>query len=105
MGGVHTRPGAGDGAKVATRRPYNSIATQRAAILARLEQVPATGAQLQMECSAPDPTARIHELRSEGHQIATHWTDQINADGSVNRVALYVLQVKDDRQSPLFPTE
>lgn len=52
-----------------TTRPYNGIAIQRAAILARLGQGPATGAQLQAECNAPDPTARIHELRTEGHLI------------------------------------
>lgn len=86
-----------------TPRPYNGIATQRSAILARLAKGPATGAQLQAECNAPDPTARIHELRTEGHLIATHWTDQANTDGSVNRVALYVLRVKDDRQLELNP--
>lgn len=87
-----------------TPRPHNGIATQRAVILARLAKGPATGAQLQAECSAPDPTARIHELRTEGHAIDTHWTDQTNPDGSVNRVALYVLRVKDDRQLELIPS-
>ena len=87
-----------------TPRPHNGIATQRAAILARLAKGPATGAQLQAECSAPDPTARIHELRTEGHAIDTLWTDQSNPDGSVNRVALYVLRVIDDRQLELIPS-
>jgi len=87
-----------------TPRPYNGIAIQRAAILARLGQGPATGAQLQAECNAPDPTARIHELRTEGHLIDTLWTDQANPDGSVNRVALYVLRSKDERQLELIPT-
>lgn len=82
-------------------RPYNGIASQRAAILARLQQGPAKGAQLQTECNAPDPTARIHELRSEGHLIETRWIDQPNADGTVNCVALYVLLVKDTRQREL----
>lgn len=82
-------------------RPYNGIAMQRAAILGRLQQGPATGAQLQTDCNAPDPTARIHELRSEGHQIETRWVEQPNPDGTVNRVALYVLLVKDTRQREL----
>jgi len=89
----------------APARPYNGISMQRTAILARLQRGPATGAQLQAECNAPDPTARIHELRTEGHDIATHWIDQVNPDGSVNRVALYVLRAKDDRQLELIPTE
>ncbi|MFC7408892.1 helix-turn-helix domain-containing protein [Hydrogenophaga atypica] len=88
-------------AEVLTARPYNGIASQRAAILATLRQSPATGAQLIRQCHAPDPTARIHELRTEGHQIETQWTDQRNPDGSVNRVALYVLHGKDDRQREL----
>ena len=86
-------------------RPYNGIAIQRAAILERLTKGPATGVQLQTECHVPDPTARIHELRTEGHQIDTQWVDQAKPDGSVNRVALYVLRVKDDRQLELIPAE
>jgi len=86
-------------------RPYNGIAPQRAAILARLCQGPATGAQLQAECNAPDPTARIHELRTEGQLIDTRWTEQTNPDVSVNRVALYVLRTKDVRQLELIPSE
>lgn len=85
-------------------RPYNGTAIQRALILNRLGKGPATGAQLQAECNAPDPTARIHELRTEGHLIDTHWADQVNPDGSVNRVALYVLRSKDERQLELIPT-
>ena len=85
-----------------TARPYNTIATQRAAILARLGKGPATGAQLQAECTAPNPSRRIHELRNEGHEIASQPFDQVNPDGSVNRVALYVLSVQDRRQRDLF---
>ena len=83
-------------------RPYNGISTQRAAILARLARSSATGAQLQADCIAPDPTARIYELRKEGHDIETRRVDHVNPDGSVNRVALYVLTVKDSRQHTLF---
>lgn len=83
------------------QRPYNGIATQRAAILARLERGPATGAQLQSECNAPDPTRRIHELRKAGHLIDTGETDQLNPDGTANTVALYALRVKDTRQAEL----
>jgi Helix-turn-helix domain len=84
---------------------YNGTGLQRAAIIARLERGTATGAQLQKECNSPDPTARIHELRAQGHDIETCWIDQINPDGSTNRVGLYVLRVKDTRQSELFLTK
>jgi hypothetical protein len=83
---------------------YNGTSLQRAAILSRLEKGNATGAQLQLECNAPDPTARIHELRTQGHDIETAWIDQVNPDGSINSVGLYVLRVKDTRQSELFTT-
>ena len=53
----------------------------------------------------PDPTARIHELRTECCQIDTCWTDQANPDGSVNRVAVYVLRSEDERQLELIPFE
>lgn len=86
-------------------RPYNGIAIQRGAILERLAKGPATGARLQAECHVPDPTARIHELRTECRQIDTCWTDQANPDGSVNRVAVYVLRSEDDRQLELIPFE
>lgn len=82
-------------------RPYNGIAMQRCAILARLQQAPATGDQLQADCNAPDPTARIHELRSEGHQIETRRIDRQNDDGTINSVGLYVLLTKDTRQAEL----
>lgn len=87
----------------AAQPTYNGVSVQRSRILTRLEHAPATGAQLQLECNVPDPTARIHELRTDGHLIDTHWTDQTNPDGSINRVALYVLRVKDGRQPDLFP--
>lgn len=87
-----------------TPHPYNGISKQRAAILARLTKSPATGMQLQIEHNVPDPTARIHELRNEGHQIETRWVYQVNPGGAVNRVGLYVLLVRDDRQGELdFP--
>lgn len=82
---------------------HNGVSLQRAKILARLRVGPATKEQLQTEMFVPDPTVRIHELREEGHDIATRWIDRVNPDGSINRVALYVLRGKDDRQPNLFP--
>ncbi|MDO9199301.1 helix-turn-helix domain-containing protein [Rhodoferax sp.] len=75
---------------------------QKLRILARLTEGPATGEQLQRECQSPDPRARIHELRTQGHVITTHRLHRTNPDGSVNFVGLYRLQVKDVRQAGLF---
>jgi len=85
-----------------TPRHYNGINVQRAAILARLLLSPATAMQLQSDCNAPDPRARIHELRADGHEISSQWIDRKNNDGTVNRVALYVLTARDPRQTDLF---
>lgn len=81
---------------------YNGIGLQKLRILARLTEGPATCEQLQRECQSPDPRARIHELRNDGHEIKTHHLYRNNSDGSVNRVGLYVLHVKDERQAGLF---
>ncbi len=83
-----------------TPRLYNGTVIQRGAILARLQLGPATEAQLRVDCNAPDPRARIHELRKT-HKIDTLETQQVNTDGTANWVGLYVLRVKDDRQSEL----
>lgn len=83
---------------------YNGISLQKARILTRLSQAPATGEQLQTECQSPDPRARIHELRGEGHHITTNRLYRVNQDGTVNHVGLYVLRVKNDRQAGLFGT-
>lgn len=80
----------------------NTTQRQRAAILARLAQGPATVEQLMHDCHAPDPRKRVNELRRrEGHEIDTHEIERPNGDGTVNRVGLYVLRVKDARQCEL----
>lgn len=80
---------------------YNGIEGQRLAILHRLNSGPATVEQLTTGCNAPDPRARVYELRSDGYRIETQMIDRINPDGSVNRVGLYVLSVTDTRQCEL----
>ena len=80
---------------------YNGIEGQRLAILCRLASGPATLEQLTTDCNAPDPRARVHELRCDGHRIETQMIDRTNSDGSVNRVGLYVLTTTDTRQCEL----
>lgn len=43
---------------------------------------------------------RVCELRKSGHQVITHWTNDLTQDGSVHRVALYVLQPKKQLALP-----
>jgi hypothetical protein len=82
----------------ATTGRYFGIEPQRAAILQRLQQGPATVSELMNECHAPDPRKRISELRRKGHEIDSHEVERPNGDGTVNRVRAYVLRVKDARQ-------
>jgi len=84
-----------------TQPTYNTCDRQRSAILRRLSQGPATVAELMNECPAPDPRKRISELRQDGHAIDTHEIKRHNGDGTVNRVRVYVLRVKDARQCEL----
>jgi len=87
----------------ATDRPiYNTCERQRAAILQRLAQGPATVAELMHDCHAPDPRKRISELRREGYAIEKQSDPYLpNGDGTVNRLRVYVLRVKDARQCEL----
>lgn len=87
----------------APQRAYFGIALQRTAILERLANGPATFRQLVDELNIPDPRARIHELRGKGgFLIDSHKVDQVNPDGTVNRVNLYALHGKNALQSDLF---
>lgn len=81
--------------------PYNTCERQRAAILHRLAQGPATVAELMQDCHAPDPRKRISDLRRKGCAIDSHEIERPNGDGTVNRVRAYVLRVKDARQCEL----
>ena len=81
---------------------YNTCKRQRAAILQRLAQGPATVAELMQDCHAPDPRKRISEIRRrDGPAIDTREIERPNSDGTVNRVRAYVLRVKDARQCEL----
>ncbi|WP_410000338.1 helix-turn-helix domain-containing protein [Halomonas sp. I1] len=75
-----------------------SASSQRARILARLREAPATTLELMQELNILRPGARISELRDEGHSIATHLQDVIDPWGRKHsRVALYYLPTDDGR--------
>lgn len=83
--------------------PYFGISQQRDLILNRLRTGAATVREIESELHVRDATARIHELRAQGHRIETKWTDEVNPDGSRSRVGLYVLMQANDPQFLLFP--
>lgn len=74
-----------------------SAASQRARILARLHDGPATTVELMEELNIMRPGARINELRGDGHGIITHLQDVIDPWGRKHsRVALYYLPTQTD---------
>ena len=83
-------------------RPYFTCALQRPAILERLRASPATRRELESLPGVCDATARIHELRNEGHNIETQTTPEANPDGSYNMVGVYVLHEGPSPQGTLF---
>jgi hypothetical protein len=69
----------------------NAAASQRARILHHLQQVgPLTTLQAR-RLGICHPGMRLYELRKSGYQIETHWTFDATEDGSIHRVAKYVL--------------
>ena len=72
--------------------PINTLSTQHAAILRRLEQAPATCAELEATCGAVDAPARFIELVKKGYPIDRQFTEQVDQAGHVRRVALYSMR-------------
>lgn len=72
----------------------NATDTQARRVLLALEGGPATTIELRRYLDVMQVSTRIHELRSDGHQIDTVWVQQETDAGKPHRVALYVLRVK-----------
>lgn len=72
----------------------NAADTQARRVLLALEGGPATTIELRRYLDVMQVSTRIHELRSDGHQIDTVWVQQETDAGKPHRVALYVLRVK-----------
>jgi hypothetical protein len=78
----------------------NSAETQRSRILQHLkEDGPLSTLQARRK-GICHPGMRLCELRKSGYPIETLWTNDLTQDGSVHRVALYVLQPKKQLALP-----
>ena len=69
----------------------NSVADQRARLLAALRIGPISTLDARSRLDVLHPAARIQELREAGHQIVTEWYCQETFVGCPHRVAKYVL--------------
>ena len=69
--------------------------SQRARIIARLKERPATTIDMMKELNVMRPAARIRELRDLGHDIRTHLMEVEDEWGRTHtRVALYYLPAR-----------
>ena len=70
----------------------NSVFSQRLKILGWFKASPSlTTEQARCELGIMHPAGRIGELRKRGYDILTYWADYPTADGSLHRMAKYVL--------------
>ena len=84
------------------RVPFdNSVESQRAIILETLKAGNSlTTLFARNVLGICHPGMRICELRKMGHDIQTHWVDEIDTTGKLHRVARYLLQ--PSKQMRLF---
>lgn len=68
----------------------NATHVQNKKVLDRLRQGPVTSAELTRDLDILRPSARIYDLRGEGHKIVTAW-DWDHVNGTDHRVGRYVL--------------
>lgn len=68
----------------------NSTSSQRQRLLDWLHLEPLTTLQARQKLDILHPAARVQELRGQGHDIATHWTEG-DTGKAKHRVACYVL--------------
>lgn len=69
-----------------------SSSAQLQRLLAWLREKPITTIQARGALNILAPAARIWELRhKEGHNIVTHWVNDVTIEGKKHRVAQYVL--------------
>jgi Helix-turn-helix domain len=68
----------------------SNAAHQRQRILEWLQQKPLTTYEARQELDVFHPSARVQELKEQGHNIHTHWTTVETPFGK-HRIAKYVL--------------
>lgn len=68
----------------------NATHVQNKKVLDRLRHGPVTSAELTRDLDILRPSARIYDLRGEGHKIVTAW-DWDHVNGTDHRVGRYVL--------------
>ena len=72
----------------------NSTDRQNSRVLDRLRKGPVTSCELIRDLDIIRPSARIYDLRQDGHQIITAWDwDRVN--GTEHKVGKYVLMPKE----------
>jgi len=82
-------------------KPNTSTASQRQAILAWLKTNNSiTTIQARDELGIMSPASRVKELRDDGVNIKTHWTNTKDRAGTKHREAKYVLFADTIKKAP-----
>lgn len=69
----------------------NSASTQRKRILSYLKKNHRISTiEAREKLGILHPCGRIKELRAQGYWIETHWTNELDSNGVVHRVGLYI---------------
>ncbi|TDP74132.1 helix-turn-helix domain-containing protein [Roseateles toxinivorans] len=66
-------------------------ATQKTRLLAALQLFPVTTFEASRFLDVYHPAGRIRDLRDDGHEILTLWTDTTTEAGVTHRIGRYVL--------------
>lgn len=69
----------------------NSAAAQRERLLAALKRGPVDTVHAYRYLDILHVPRRVFELRKQGYDISTHWTQRYTESGNSHRVGVYVL--------------
>ena len=81
-----------------TVKKSTSTESQRSLLLDHLKKGPLTTIQARDELGVMSPAPRVMELRRQGHNIITLWTETVDRTGTKHREGQYVLLTEEERE-------
>ena len=81
-----------------TVKKSTSTESQRSLLLDHLKKGPLTTIQARDELGVMSPAPRVMELRRQGHNIITLWTETVDRTGTKHREGQYILLTEEERE-------
>ena len=81
-----------------TVKKSTSTESQRFLLLDHLKKGPLTTIQARDELGVMSPAPRVMELRRQGHNIITLWTETVDRTGTKHREGQYILLTEEERE-------